>query len=142
MLSEQEHWLEPFARLLSFVLIGSLVIFLLVNYGLTFRRILQGIASLQAGFRIIGPRALDYGISIRNKDEIGELFHAFNRMTANLEKEMASKDVILLDLNLPDSAGMETLQSLNGMFPQLPIAVLTGLNDAELTMQSVQLLLV
>jgi diguanylate cyclase (GGDEF)-like protein len=47
-------------------------------------------------------------------------------------------DVILLDLNLPDSAGMETLQSLNGMFPQLPIVVLTGLNDAELTMQSVQ----
>lgn len=47
-------------------------------------------------------------------------------------------DVILLDLNLPDSAGMETLQSLNGMFPQIPIIVLTGLNDAELTMQSVQ----
>jgi diguanylate cyclase (GGDEF)-like protein len=47
-------------------------------------------------------------------------------------------DVILLDLNLPDSTGMETLQSLNGMFPQIPIIVLTGLNDAELTMQSVQ----
>ena len=47
-------------------------------------------------------------------------------------------DVILLDLNLPDSTGMETLQSLNGMFPQLPIVVLTGLKDDELTLQSVQ----
>jgi len=47
-------------------------------------------------------------------------------------------DVILLDLNLPDASGLETLQSLNGMFPQIPIIVLTGLNDAELTMQSVQ----
>jgi diguanylate cyclase (GGDEF)-like protein len=47
-------------------------------------------------------------------------------------------EVILLDLNLPDSTGMETLESLNGMFPQIPIVVLTGLHDSELTMQSVQ----
>lgn len=46
--------------------------------------------------------------------------------------------VILLDLNLPDSTGLETLESLNGLFPQIPIIVLTGLNDAELTMRSVQ----
>jgi diguanylate cyclase (GGDEF)-like protein len=47
-------------------------------------------------------------------------------------------DVILLDLNLPDSSGLETLENLNGVFPTIPIIVLTGLNDAELTMQSVQ----
>jgi diguanylate cyclase (GGDEF)-like protein len=47
-------------------------------------------------------------------------------------------EVILLDLNLPDSTGMETLESLNGLFPHIPIVVLTGLNDSELTMQSVQ----
>jgi diguanylate cyclase (GGDEF)-like protein len=47
-------------------------------------------------------------------------------------------DVLLLDLNLPDSSGLETLENLNGLFPHIPIIVLTGLNDAELTMQSVQ----
>lgn len=47
-------------------------------------------------------------------------------------------DVILLDLNLPDSSGLETLENLNGLFPHMPIIVLTGLNDAELTMRSVQ----
>jgi diguanylate cyclase (GGDEF)-like protein len=47
-------------------------------------------------------------------------------------------DIILLDLNLPDSSGLETLENLNGLFPHVPIIVLTGLNDAELTMQSVQ----
>jgi diguanylate cyclase (GGDEF)-like protein len=47
-------------------------------------------------------------------------------------------DVILLDLNLPDSTGLQTLEDLNGMFPHVPIIILTGLNDAELTMQSVQ----
>ncbi|RPI96683.1 MAG: diguanylate cyclase [Chloroflexi bacterium] len=47
-------------------------------------------------------------------------------------------DIILLDLNLPDSTGLETLESLYGLFPQIPIIILTGLNDAELTLQSVQ----
>lgn len=47
-------------------------------------------------------------------------------------------DVILLDLNLPDSHGLATLENLNGLFPHIPIIVLTGLDDAELTMQSVQ----
>jgi diguanylate cyclase (GGDEF)-like protein len=47
-------------------------------------------------------------------------------------------DAILLDLNLPDSTGLQTLEDLDGLFPQVPIIVLTGLNDAELTMQSVQ----
>lgn len=47
-------------------------------------------------------------------------------------------DIILLDLNLPDSTGLETLEGLNGMFPQIPIIVLTGVNDIELTIQSVQ----
>ena len=47
-------------------------------------------------------------------------------------------DLILLDLNLPDSTGLQTLENLDGLFPLVPIIVLTGLNDAELTMQSVQ----
>jgi diguanylate cyclase (GGDEF)-like protein len=47
-------------------------------------------------------------------------------------------DAILLDLNLPDSTGLQTLEDLNSLFPHVPIIVLTGLNDEELTVQSVQ----
>jgi len=64
--------------------------------------------------------------------------HAETLYTA---EEMCSNnefDVILLDLNLPDSMGLETLDHLNGLFPEIPIIVLTGSNDAELTLQSVQ----
>jgi diguanylate cyclase (GGDEF)-like protein len=50
----------------------------------------------------------------------------------------AAFDVILLDLNLPDSTGLETLEGLNETFPHIPIIVLTGLNDSGLTMRSVQ----
>lgn len=38
-------------------------------------------------------------------------------------------DVILLDLGLPDSQGVQSVQKLNVAFPQIPIVVLTGLED-------------
>lgn len=39
-------------------------------------------------------------------------------------------DVALLDLNLPDSKGMDTLTSLVKMFPDLPIVVWSGAGEA------------
>jgi len=91
LLSEQEHRLEQQARLLSFALVGMLTIFVLVNYGLSFQRILRAIADLQDGTRIIGLGNLDFAIEVKNEDEIGELSYAFNRMTAML----ADKDARL-----------------------------------------------
>lgn len=46
-------------------------------------------------------------------------------------------DVILLDLQLPDSSGLDTLTSLHEACPQLPIVILTGLNDHEIAVQAV-----
>jgi diguanylate cyclase (GGDEF)-like protein len=40
-------------------------------------------------------------------------------------------DVILLDLNLPDSAGVETFLKLNHQVPEIPIVVLSGFEDEE-----------
>jgi PAS domain S-box-containing protein len=91
ILNEQEHWLEQFARMLSLVLIGMLAIFLLVNYSWTFRRILQAIASLQAGTRIVGSGDLDFAIPVKSEDEIGELSRAFNQMTGKLKTITASR---------------------------------------------------
>ena len=91
VLNEQEHGLEQMARLLSLVLIGILGIFLLVNYRLTFRRILQAIGGLQAGTRIIGSGNLDFAIDVKSDDEIGELSHAFNQMTGQLRTITASR---------------------------------------------------
>jgi two-component system, cell cycle sensor histidine kinase and response regulator CckA len=47
-------------------------------------------------------------------------------------------DVVLLDLLLPDSQGLETFLQLHQQIAHIPIVVLTGLNDATLAIQAVQ----
>lgn len=46
-------------------------------------------------------------------------------------------DVILLDLSLPDSQGMDTVVQVYGAVPHIPIIVLTGLPDKNLALQAV-----
>jgi PAS domain S-box-containing protein len=47
-------------------------------------------------------------------------------------------DAILVDLNLPDSQGLETFTKINEIFSEKPIIVLTGLNDRELAYRAVR----
>src|SRR5712692_8588446 len=45
-------------------------------------------------------------------------------------------DVCLLDLGLPDAQGLEAVQNIRGESPDLPIVVLTVLNDETLALQA------
>ncbi len=47
-------------------------------------------------------------------------------------------DVVLLDLNLPDSNGLETLERINTNRESTPIVVLTGLRDQEVGVKAIQ----
>jgi two-component system, cell cycle sensor histidine kinase and response regulator CckA len=47
-------------------------------------------------------------------------------------------DVILLDLLLPDSAGLDTFTTLHQQVPLIPIVVLTGMSDETLAMKAMQ----
>lgn len=49
-----------------------------------------------------------------------------------------SVDVVLLDLSLPDSSGIETVRHLVGKQSRPAIIVLTGLQDEEVALQSVR----
>lgn len=44
--------------------------------------------------------------------------------------------VVLLDLSLPDSTGIETLKEYRAAVPDIPVVVLTGLDDEELALQA------
>jgi signal transduction histidine kinase len=50
----------------------------------------------------------------------------------------ADLDVVLLDLSLPDSKGLEGVLRLQAANPRLPIVVLTGLDDEALSFEAVQ----
>jgi signal transduction histidine kinase len=47
-------------------------------------------------------------------------------------------DAILLDLTLPDSTGLDSLNKLKVKAPEIPIIVLTGLHDEMLAVKAVQ----
>ncbi len=67
-----------------------------------------------------------------------EVQHA-SRLAAALDllKE-SSFDVVLLDLGLPDSQGMDSVNRLQAQAPHLPIIVLSGLDDEKTATQAVQ----
>ncbi len=52
--------------------------------------------------------------------------------------ENATCDVILLDLLLPDSQGLETLLNIQRKADNIPIVILTGMNDQKLAMEAVR----
>jgi DNA-binding response OmpR family regulator len=48
-------------------------------------------------------------------------------------------DIVLSDLSLPDEQGLDTFRQLYAEFPQVPIIILSGLDDEELAVQALSL---
>ena len=65
--------------------------------------------------------------------EAGTLAGGIARLTAG------EADVVLLDLSLPDSTGVDTFKAVHHAAPDVPIVILSGLDDEDLALQTVQL---
>jgi len=52
--------------------------------------------------------------------------------------ETESFDVVVTDLGLPESKGIETFMTIHGHHPDVPVIVLTGLSDEALALRAVQ----
>ncbi len=62
-----------------------------------------------------------------------------DRLSTGLEFLAAEYiEVVLLDLGLPDSSGLDTFARVHGRAPDVPIVMLTGLDDATLAIKGVQ----
>jgi diguanylate cyclase (GGDEF)-like protein len=55
----------------------------------------------------------------------------------NLAPAAEPMDVVLLDLSLPDSQGLETYRAIHARNPAVPVLVLSGLNDESIALKAV-----
>ena len=60
-------------------------------------------------------------------------------MSALEHIRLATPDAVVLDLNLPDSAGLATLRAVLAAAPEIPVVVLTGVADVEIAGRALQL---
>lgn len=67
-----------------------------------------------------------------------ELTHADRLATGLARLAQGDMDVVLLDLSLPDSQGLEALGKTHAQTPDVPIVVLTGLEDERLAIKGMQ----
>ena len=62
-----------------------------------------------------------------------------SRLSAGLKRlARGGVDVLLIDLGLPDSQGLDTLRRVRAQEPDLPIVVLTGNADDALGLQAIR----
>jgi signal transduction histidine kinase len=64
--------------------------------------------------------------------------HTMALGTAVEQLTQEQPDAVLLDLGLPDSQGLETLNRTKSQAPNTPVVVLTGLNDSETALKALQ----
>ena len=86
----------------------------------------------------------DRDLIIEHLERSGRSGRSFHVETAgSLAEALESRgnrsfDVVLLDLGLPDSMGLKTLTRFRSHGPELPIIVLTGLDDEETGIEAIR----
>jgi DNA-binding NtrC family response regulator len=74
--------------------------------------------------------------------QAGECFidmtHADSLSSAFSFLSASNVDIILSDLGLPDGEGIDTFLSIHGVYPDVPVIVLTGLDDGELAIEAMR----
>jgi signal transduction histidine kinase len=62
-----------------------------------------------------------------------------DRLSVGLERlATETTDLVLLDLSLPDSSGLQTFESVHSAAPLTPVVVLSGLDDEDVAVHAVQ----
>lgn len=82
-------------------------------------------------------RLIEESLSLRGHDAFD--FECRNRLSIALERlREGGIDLILLDLSLSDSSGFETFSRVHAQSPDIPIVVLTGLDDESVAVKAIQ----
>jgi PAS domain S-box-containing protein len=72
-------------------------------------------------------------------DQVSFCLECANRLSTGLNYLSRSPfDIVLLELSLPDSQGLDTIVRIRAQTLDVPIVILTGLDDEDIAMQAVQ----
>ncbi|GAA0587270.1 ATP-binding response regulator [Caenispirillum bisanense] len=64
--------------------------------------------------------------------------HAGSLAAARAAAAAQRPDAVLLDMHLPDSAGLETVETMVAAVPEVPVVVLTGLDDESVGTEAIR----
>jgi DNA-binding NtrC family response regulator len=71
-------------------------------------------------------------------DILFDIFHSDHFENALSVGEKNAVDVAIIDLQLPDSVGIDTFLSFHRQFPYVPAVIMTGNRDKDLAVKAVQ----
>lgn len=74
----------------------------------------------------------------KSKDLAFTVDHVSSLESAERRLAQTLSDVVLLDLTLPDSSGLPTLEQLLAKFPNVPVVVLTGVDDESVALGALE----
>ncbi|CAN5811608.1 hypothetical protein BH10BAC2_BH10BAC2_19940 [soil metagenome] len=63
---------------------------------------------------------------LKELENVGDIMHALSGMDAMEILENRTPDVILLDINLPDTNGVELLRTVKEKYPRITVIMLTN----------------
>lgn len=73
-----------------------------------------------------------------SKEAPFQVVHASSVTEALPGLRAGTADIVLLDLTLPDSAGLETYRTVRAYAGQVPIVIMSGIDDEDLAVQAVR----
>lgn len=76
---------------------------------------------------------------LRSKQSVKFTVETADSLTSGLEcLKNESFDLVLLDLGLPDSSGLETFEMVHRLYPCIPVVMLTGLEDQQVSIDAIK----
>ena len=76
------------------------------------------------------------GLLWKTRLPISQIFRASTNAEADTLLKKEKPSLILLDLSLPDSVGIDSFKHINSVATAIPIIVLTGLSDTETALET------
>lgn len=75
---------------------------------------------------------------VSDKTDIDEMLKTVGTLSEAVSiLKVEDFDIVILDLGLPDSVGLQTFNALHARFPDVAVLVLSDMDDADLALQAV-----